>query len=63
MINYIHKKCNGIAFIYEHKAESSETMQSKFVSFPDGTKPSNGHLICCFSCKESIKPSDVEVEK
>ena len=55
MVNYIHKKCGGIAFISNHILAQGEIVNAKNISMPDGKKPDIGSAAKCFSCGGDIK--------
>ena len=64
MVNYIHKKCGGIAFVSDHILAQGEIVNAKNISMPDGKKPDIGSIAKCFSCGGDIKfmPECLEVD-
>ena len=44
MVNYIHKKCGGIAFISNHILAQGEIVNAKNISMPNGKKPDIGSV-------------------
>ena len=64
MVNYIHKKCGGIAFISDHALARGEIVNAKNISMPDGKKPISGEIVRCFNCGDNFNftSKDLEVE-
>ena len=53
-INVIHKTCGCVAFLSRVQPRSGMALKASDVIFPDGTMPTQGERVICFSCKEEI---------
>jgi hypothetical protein len=57
-ITAYHDKCCAIAFHYEGNPDADTPLKPGLITFPDGTRGRHDKPLTCFSCLETIDPSE-----